>query len=80
MKWKAWRLGAVVSIVLSVFVAMAGVAAGMTAQAFIAVLGAALVSHFGAFIYQNPVDKIQFDTDVTYKSRNGTQEETTKTK
>lgn len=76
MKWKAWKLGAMVSIVLSVFVAMAGVAVGMTLHAFIAVLGAALVSHFGAFIFQHPVDEIQFDTDISYKSSTSTNVET----
>ena len=76
MKWKAWRLGAAVSIVLSVFVAMAGVVAGMTWHAFVAVLGAALVSHFGAFIFQHPVDKIEFDTETIVKSSTTTDKET----
>jgi len=76
VRWKQWKIGAIVSIVLSFFVAMAGVAAGMTWQAFIAVLGAALVTNFGAFIYQHPVEKIQFDTETIIKSSTTTNVET----
>lgn len=68
MRWKAWRLGVLVSIALSLFVAMAGVVAGITWKGFVAVLGAALVSHFGAFIKDHPVDSISFDTDSISKT------------
>jgi hypothetical protein len=61
MRWRAWKLGCAVTIVLSLFVAMAGLAAGIHWQGFLAVLGAALVTHFGAFIKDHPVDSVVFD-------------------
>lgn len=67
MKWRLWIIGAIVSFVLSLCVAMAGVAAGITWQGFVAVLGAALVTHFGAYVHQNPVNKIEFETEFKRK-------------
>lgn len=67
MNWKKWKIGAAVSVILSLCVAMAGVAAGITWQGFLAVLGAALVTHFGSYIKDHPVDKITFDTEVRSK-------------
>lgn len=67
MRWRAWRLGALVSIALSLFVAMAGLTAGMGWRPFLAVLGAALVSHFGAYIKDHPADQVQFDTTPPFK-------------
>jgi hypothetical protein len=73
MRWRAWKLGCVVSIALSLCVAMAGVAAGITWKGFVAVLGAALVTHFGSFIKDHPVDSVSFDTDhVVDNSKNKT--------
>lgn len=68
MSWRRWKLGVGVSICLSLFVALAGVTAGMGWKPFLAVLGAALVSHFGAFIKDHPVEQIQFsDTTPPFK-------------
>jgi len=67
MKWKKWKLGALVSVILSLFVAMAGVAGGITWQGFAAVLGTALVTHFGSFLKDHPVESIEFDTDTINK-------------
>lgn len=63
MNWKRWKIGAIVAIVLSFFCALSGLAAGMHWQAFLAVFGTALVTHFGSFIKDHPIDQIQFDTD-----------------
>jgi hypothetical protein len=68
MKWKVWIIGAVISIVLSLFVAMAGIAAGISWPQFLSILGAALVTHFGAYVTQHPVDKIKFDTTMVSKT------------
>lgn len=78
MKWKQWKLGAIVSIVLSVFVAMSAVASGCTWQTFVAVLGTALATHFGAYIKDHPTDKIEFDTTTIAKSSTTTNQETGK--
>lgn len=67
MKWKLWKIGAAVSLMLSLCVAMAGVAAGITWQGFVAVLGAAMVTHFGAYVHQYPVEKIEFDPETKTK-------------
>lgn len=69
MKWKQWKVGAVVSVVLSLFVAMTGVTAGASWHVFIAVLGSALVTHFGAYIKDHPVTEIQFDTQTVEKNK-----------
>lgn len=69
MKWKQWKIGAIVSIILSLFVAMAAVTAGATWHVFVAVLGSALVTHFGAFIKDHPIDKISFDTETFTKPK-----------
>ena len=50
-----------VSFGLSFCVAMAGVAAGMRWQAFIAVLGTALATHLGAYVKDHPPEQIEFD-------------------
>ena len=63
MNWKAWKIGAVVSVLLSLFVAMAGVAAGISWHQFLAILGAALSTHFGAYIKDHPTEKISWDTE-----------------
>jgi O-antigen ligase len=69
MRWDRWKLGAGVSVALSVFVALAGLTAGMGWRAFLAVLGAALATHFGAFIKDHPTDSIQFDDDKTQSDK-----------
>lgn len=68
MKWKLWRLGALVSIVLSLLVAGAGLAAGVTWQAFVATFCAACLTHFGSYLMKHPVDQIQFDTETFVKT------------
>lgn len=70
MKWKRWKLGALVSIALSLFVSLSGLAAGMGWKAFLAVLGSALFTHFGSFIKDHPVDSIDFDTEIKPKDQN----------
>jgi hypothetical protein len=69
MNWKAWKLGCAVSLVLSLFVALAGLVAGMEWRAFLAVFGAAAVTHFGSFLKDHPTDKIIFDADSLTQTR-----------
>ncbi|MDE2099802.1 MAG: hypothetical protein KGL39_21295 [Patescibacteria group bacterium] len=64
MSWRRWKLGVLVSVALSLFVAMAGLAEGMNWRAFLAVLGAALVTHFGAFVKDHPPEQIDFGGDA----------------
>lgn len=72
MKWKKWLIGAVSSFVLSVFVALAGVAAGVTWQQFLSILGAALVTHFGAYLQKHPPESIEMgDTQIITKPKDG---------
>ena len=61
MRWRAWRLGIIVSIFLSLLVAGAGLVAGMTWRMFAAVFCAACVTHVGAFLKDHPVDQVTFD-------------------
>lgn len=68
MNFKRWKLGICVSIALSVLVAGSGLAAGMKWQAFVSVLCTALLTHLGAFLTQNPVEKITFDTATITKT------------
>jgi uncharacterized membrane protein YeiH len=67
MSWRRWKLGVLVSVVLSLFVAGAGLAAGMKWQAFISVLCTALVTHFGSFLKDHPIEQITWDTDQITK-------------
>lgn len=60
MNWRLWKLGALVSLLMSLLVACAGLVEGMHWRGFLAVFGAAALTHFGAFIYQHPVDQITF--------------------
>lgn len=54
-------------MLLSIFVAGAGLVAGMKWQAFVAVFCAAAVTHFGAFLKDHPVEQISFDTEIKKK-------------
>ncbi len=65
MSWRRWKLGVAVSVMLSLIVAGAGVAAGMKWQAFVSVLCAALLTHFGSFLKDHPFEDINFSGDTT---------------
>lgn len=60
MNWKRWKIGVVVSLVLSLFVAGAGMTAGANWKVFIATFCAAALTHFGSFVNEHPVEKITF--------------------
>lgn len=64
ISWRQWKLGFFVALLLSLFVALAGLTAGMHWQAFLAVFGAAGVTHFGAFLTQHPPEQVSFDTEL----------------
>lgn len=61
MKWKLWKIGAFIAVLLSLAVAGTGVAVGITWQGFIAIFSAAFVTHFGAYIAKHPIETIEMD-------------------
>lgn len=62
MNWKQWKLGVLISLILSLLVSGSGLSAGMHWQAFVAVFCTSALTHLGAFLTQHPVDTISFDT------------------
>lgn len=71
MKWKRWKLGIAVSVVLSLAVGGAGVVEGASWRTFVAVFCAALVTHLGAFLKDHPVDCVEFDEQTVAKGETG---------
>lgn len=70
MSWRSWKLGILVALAMSLFVALAGLTAGMKWQAFLAVFGAGCLTHFGTFLKDHPVDQITFDTSASARASN----------
>ena len=62
MAWRKWKLGAAVSIILSLMVAGSGLAVGTTWKQFVAVFCAAAVTHFGSFLKEHPIESIETTT------------------
>lgn len=58
MKWGLWKIGALVSLALSLLVAGAAAASYGNWKTFCVAFCAASLTHFGAFVYQHPVDTI----------------------
>lgn len=69
MSWRRWKIGLVVTVILSLLVAGAGLTVGMKWQAFVAVFCAACVTHFGSFLKDHPVESITFDTGEIRKTK-----------
>lgn len=69
MAWKRWKLGCLVALVSSLFVAGSGLCAGMTWKTFIAVFCSAAITHFGAFLTKHPVEEVQFDSQKSVDSK-----------
>jgi hypothetical protein len=69
VSWRRWKLGIAVALALSFFVAGAGLTQGMKWQAFVAVLCAACVTHFGSFLKDHPVEQITYDTETKTKDQ-----------
>lgn len=63
MNWKRWKLGVLVSLVLSLLVAGSALTAGATWQVFVATFCAAALTHLGAFLNEHPVEKIEFQEE-----------------
>lgn len=63
MNWRKWILGCAVSLFLSLVVAGTGYEAGMSWKAFVAVLCTSIATHFGAYLTEHPVEKIEFDQE-----------------
>jgi len=61
MQWRKWKLGCAVALFLSLLVAGSGLAAGITWWQFAAIFCTAAVTHFGSFIKDHPIEKIEFD-------------------
>lgn len=67
MKWKQWKLGAVVSVVLAALCAGASWKTGMHWTDLIPVFCVACATHFGAYLKDHPTDQISFDTTTITK-------------
>ncbi|MDE2098686.1 MAG: hypothetical protein KGL39_15640 [Patescibacteria group bacterium] len=58
MTWKKWRVGFWLTILLGCLSAGAGVAVGMTWQAFVAVLCTSLLTHIAAYMIKSPIEQV----------------------
>lgn len=68
MNKKKWTVGIIVAVTFGLLSAGAGVAVGMTWQAFVAVLCTSLGTHLGAYLMKHPVDSVNFDTTRTMRT------------
>lgn len=57
--WKKWRVGLLVTILLGLLSGCAGLATGMSCQAFIAVVSTSLVTHIVAYLSKSPIEEIE---------------------
>lgn len=69
MNMKKWKIGLVVAVVFGLLSGGAGLAAGMSWQAFVAVLCTSLATHLGAYLMKHPVESIK-DGDTTTLEKN----------
>lgn len=67
MSWRRWKLGILVSVILSLLVAGSGWTAGTKWQALIPIFCTAMLTHFVSFVKDHPVDRISFDTERLVK-------------
>ena len=58
MSWKSWKIGILVALGLSVFVSLAGLAAGGGWKVLLSVFGSACLTHFGAFLKDHSIEEI----------------------
>ena len=63
MNFKRWKLGLAVATILSLFCAMSGLAAGMNWKAFLSVFATACLTHWGTWITEHPIEKIDDNSD-----------------
>ena len=61
--WRRWKLGFWVALVLSLLVAGSTYAAGGNLKAVIGAFCASMLTNFGAFLTNHPVDQVSFDTE-----------------
>lgn len=57
MKWKRWKLGCTVAVVMSALVAGAGLSGDMGWKSFAAVFCTACLTHLGTFLKDHPIDQ-----------------------
>lgn len=67
ISWKKWKIGLTLSIVFGLLSGCAGLAVGMSWQAFLAVVCTSLVTNMGAYLMKHPVENIA-DTTFTKKT------------
>ncbi len=58
LTYKKWKIGFTIAVLFGLLTAGCGVAAGMTWQAFVAVLCAGLATNLSAYLMKHPVDDI----------------------
>ena len=67
MAWSKWRMGCAVSLVLSLFVAGAGLSAGASWKVFLSVFCSAALTHLGSWLKDHPVEEVDLGTAVAAK-------------
>lgn len=67
ISWKRWKLGVIIAVGLSALVATAGLTTGTHWKTWLATFAVALITHFGAFQTQHPLESIELDTATTPK-------------
>lgn len=68
MKWKRWKLGLIIASVLASFSALAAMSTGGSLANILSVLGMSLLTNWGAFLKDHPVDSIDFETSLINKN------------
>lgn len=59
LTWKKWRVGLILAIGLGALSGIAGLAAGMTWEAFAAVVATSVVTHIGAYLQKSPLEDVE---------------------
>ncbi len=69
MSWKRWKLGVLIALLLSAFVAGAAWEDGASWRTLLKVFCAACLTHFGAFIKQHPVEDVRFNGNTEFAQK-----------
>jgi Trk-type K+ transport system membrane component len=67
MNWKRWKLGLAVATFLSAFVAGAALSTGGSWKTIVAVFCSALLTNWGSWLKEHPIEQISNDTTLLPK-------------